>query len=44
MSTAKRKPPTLQQKRDEVNKKALIWAGSVIGAIVVVVTVLLIVT
>ncbi|MGP0587765.1 hypothetical protein [Paenibacillus timonensis] len=43
MST-KRKPPTLQQKKDEVNKKALIWSISIVAALVVVTAVLLIVT
>ncbi|WP_433943683.1 hypothetical protein [Paenibacillus sp. SN-8-1] len=41
MST-KRKPPTLHQKKEEVNKKALIWSGSILIAIVIVFTVLLI--
>ncbi|GIP46956.1 MULTISPECIES: hypothetical protein [Paenibacillus] len=43
MST-KRKPPTFQQKKDEVNKKALIWSISIVAALVVVTAVLLIVT
>ncbi|MDU2242937.1 MULTISPECIES: hypothetical protein [Paenibacillus] len=43
MST-KRKPPTLQQKKDEVNKKALIWSISIVAALVIVTAVLLIVT
>ncbi|WP_282577957.1 hypothetical protein [Paenibacillus mellifer] len=43
MST-KRKPPTLQQKKDEVNKKALIWSISIVAALVLVTAVLLIVT
>ncbi|GGH15954.1 hypothetical protein [Paenibacillus segetis] len=43
MST-KRKPPTLQQKKDEVNKKALIWSISVIGALIILFAVLLIVS
>ncbi|WP_203232143.1 hypothetical protein [Paenibacillus pinistramenti] len=41
MST-KRKPPTLHQKKEEVNKKALIWLGSILGAIVVFFAVILI--
>ncbi|MBA9086344.1 putative membrane protein YvbJ [Fontibacillus solani] len=41
MST-KRKSPTLQQKRDEVNKKALVWASSVVGALIILVTIVII--
>lgn len=41
---AKRKPPALRQKKaEQINKKALIWAGSVIGALIVAMVVLLIV-
>ncbi|MGG6314558.1 hypothetical protein [Paenibacillus macerans] len=43
MST-KRKPPTLQQKKEEVNKKALIWSISIIAVLIVATAVLLIVT
>ncbi|WP_178075892.1 hypothetical protein [Paenibacillus oralis] len=43
MST-KRVPPTLQQKKDEVNKKALIWSISIAAALIVATTVLLILT
>ncbi|MFF2481586.1 hypothetical protein [Paenibacillus sp. NPDC058071] len=44
MSTAKRKPPALKTKpKEEVNKKALVWAGSIVGIVVVAVAVLLIV-
>ncbi|WP_181014169.1 hypothetical protein [Paenibacillus xylanivorans] len=33
----KRKPPTLQQKKDEVNRKAIIWtAASVVGLIIII--------
>lgn len=32
---AKRKPPTLQQKKEEVNKKGLVWAASIIGGLLV---------
>ncbi|WP_164821764.1 hypothetical protein [Paenibacillus koleovorans] len=43
MSTSKRKPNYLQRRqKEEVNKKALIWVGSIIGAIIVLMTVLLI--
>ncbi|HEY4392129.1 MAG TPA: hypothetical protein VGN02_12360 [Paenibacillus sp.] len=40
----KRKPPTLQQKKDEVNKKALIWAGSVTGVLILFVIIVLLLT
>lgn len=43
MST-KRKPPTLQHKKDEVNKRALIWSMSIIGVLIVATVVLLLVT
>jgi hypothetical protein len=40
---AKKKPPTLGRKqKDEINKKALIWVVSVLGAIVLAMTMLLI--
>ncbi len=42
MST-KRKAPTLQQKKDEVNKKALIWTGSVIAALIIVVAAVIVI-
>jgi len=42
--SAKRMPPALQKKKDEVNKKALIWSISIVAALVIVTTVLLIVT
>ncbi|WP_223069631.1 hypothetical protein [Paenibacillus caui] len=41
MST-KRKPPSLQHKKEEVNKKALIWLGSILAAIVIFFAVMLI--
>lgn len=42
MST-KRKPPTIAQKpKEEVNRKALIWVGSIFVALVIVVTLLLV--
>ncbi|WP_262362546.1 hypothetical protein [Paenibacillus senegalimassiliensis] len=43
MST-KRKPPSLQHKKDEVNKRALIWSMSIIGVLIVATVVLLLVT
>lgn len=42
MST-KRKPPTLQQKREEVNKKGLIWLGSILAVIIIFFAVVLII-
>lgn len=45
MSSPKRKPATMKTKqKEEVNKKALIWIGSIAGAIIVLLAVLLIVT
>ncbi|WP_169823397.1 hypothetical protein [Paenibacillus yonginensis] len=41
MST-KRKPPSLQQKKEEVNRKALIWIGSILAAIILFFAVILI--
>lgn len=44
MGAPKRKPATIKVKpKEEVNKKALIWVGSIVGAIIVVIAVLLIV-
>ncbi|GGA44487.1 hypothetical protein [Paenibacillus physcomitrellae] len=41
MST-KRKPPSLQQKKEEVNKKGLIWVGSILAVIIIFFAVILI--
>ncbi|MGF7045779.1 hypothetical protein J2T13_000239 [Paenibacillus sp. DS2015] len=41
---AKRKPPTLQQKKDEVNKKAVMWVGVSVFLLILVVVLLLILT
>lgn len=41
MST-KRKPPTLQQKKEDVNRKALLWVGVSLGLLILLVIVLLI--
>lgn len=38
----KRKPPTFQQKKDEVNTKAIIWSGSIVGLLIIVVTIVII--
>ncbi|WP_281279635.1 hypothetical protein [Paenibacillus lentus] len=35
---AKRKPPTLQQKKEEVNKKGLIWAISIVAGLIILFT------
>lgn len=44
MGAAKRKPATMKVKqKEEVNKKALVWVGSIVGVIIVTVSVLLIV-
>lgn len=42
MST-KRKPPTLQQKKEEVNRKALMWIGVSLTALILLIIVLFIV-
>ncbi|WP_223298948.1 hypothetical protein [Paenibacillus darwinianus] len=43
MSTARRKPPTMKQKpKEEVNRKALIWIGVSIAAVVIAMALLLI--
>ena len=40
----KQKPSYLKRKRnDQMNKKALIWTGSILAAIVILMTVLLII-
>lgn len=39
---AKRKPPTLQQKKEEVNKKGLIWAISIVAGLIILFTLALI--
>jgi len=41
--TAKRKPPTLHQNKQEVNKKALLWVGLSVSLVIIVMIVLLIV-
>ncbi|GBG12239.1 MULTISPECIES: hypothetical protein [Paenibacillus] len=44
MSAPKRKPATMKVKpKEEVNKKALVWIGSIVGFVIVAVSVLLIV-
>ena len=42
MST-KRKPPTLQQKKEEVNRKALMWIGVSLTLLILLIIVLFIV-
>ncbi|MGG1635879.1 MULTISPECIES: hypothetical protein [unclassified Paenibacillus] len=45
MSSPKRRPATIKAKpKDEVNKKALVWIGSIVGVVVVAVALLLIFT
>lgn len=45
MSAAKRKPATMKAKsKEEVNKNALIWIGSIFGVLVVAIALLLIFT
>ncbi|MFD0714055.1 hypothetical protein [Paenibacillus sp. GCM10027626] len=42
MSQTKRKPPVLKSKeKEEVNKKALVWIGASLVAIIALVTMLL---
>ncbi len=44
MSQAKKKPPIMKSKqKEEINKKALVWIGSIFALIVIVMAVLLIV-
>lgn len=43
MSMKKKASYLGKNKKNEVNKKALIWIGSILGAIVILMTVLLIV-
>ncbi|WP_019636327.1 hypothetical protein [Paenibacillus fonticola] len=40
--SAKRKPPTLQQKKEEVNKKGLIWTISIVAGLIILFTAALI--
>ncbi|WP_169744127.1 hypothetical protein [Paenibacillus wynnii] len=42
MST-KRKPPTLQQKKEDVNRRAILWVGVSLVLLVLLIIVLLIV-
>ncbi|MFC7680826.1 hypothetical protein [Paenibacillus sp. GCM10028914] len=42
--SAKRKPPTLQQKKEEVNKKAILWIGTGISLLIILIIVLIIVS
>lgn len=43
MSQAKKKPPVLKSKpKEEVNKKALVWIGSILLVIVIAMVLLLI--
>jgi len=45
MSHTKRKPPVMKTKpKEEVNKKALVWIGSISGVVVVAIALLLIFT
>lgn len=45
MSSPKRKPATIKAKpKEEVNKKALIWLGSIAGVVIIAVALLLIFT
>ncbi len=45
MGAPKRKPATMKVKpKEEVNKKALVWIGSIVGVIFVVIAALLIFT
>ncbi|MBY9082464.1 hypothetical protein KIH86_11385 [Paenibacillus sp. HN-1] len=42
--SAKRKPPTIQQKKEEVNRKAIIWVSISIALLVILFVVLFLVT
>ncbi|MDT0122099.1 hypothetical protein Q9R46_05590 [Paenibacillus sp. RRE4] len=39
----KRKPPALQQKKEEVNRKAIIWTAVSVGGLIVIIGALLII-
>ncbi|ULO05690.1 hypothetical protein H1230_21830 [Paenibacillus sp. 19GGS1-52] len=41
--TTKRKPPTLQQKKDEVNRKAILWIGVSLVVLILLIIILFIV-
>ncbi|WP_195724261.1 hypothetical protein [Paenibacillus monticola] len=41
--TTKRKPPTLQQKKDEVNRKAIMWIGVSLVVLILLIIILFIV-
>ncbi|MDQ6423308.1 hypothetical protein RB620_28155 [Paenibacillus sp. LHD-117] len=44
MGAAKRKPSTMKVKpKEEVNKKALVWIGSIVGVVIVAVSALIII-
>ncbi|WP_165279848.1 hypothetical protein [Paenibacillus protaetiae] len=44
MSNTKRKPPVMKAKQNEtLNKKGLIWTGSIFGVVLIAVVVLLLV-
>ncbi|CAM4270793.1 hypothetical protein [Saccharibacillus endophyticus] len=38
----KRKPPALQQKKEEVNRKAALWIGASLALIILVVSALIV--
>ncbi|WP_170315077.1 hypothetical protein [Saccharibacillus brassicae] len=38
---AKRKPPALQQKKEEINRKAALWIGGSLALFVIAVSVLI---
>ncbi|WP_166274113.1 hypothetical protein [Saccharibacillus alkalitolerans] len=39
---AKRKPPALQQKKEEINRKAALWVGGSIALFILVVSALIV--
>ncbi|MBM7563696.1 putative membrane protein YvbJ [Paenibacillus sacheonensis] len=44
MSQAKKRPPIMKSKqKEQINKKALVWIGSIFAVIVVIMAVLLII-
>lgn len=42
--SVKRKRPALQQKREDVNKKAIMWIGTGIGLLIVLIIVLILIS
>lgn len=39
----KRKPPALQQKKEEVNRKAIAWTATSVGGLIIIIGALIII-